>query len=35
MAGLEGRDRDTSPKLGAGSVLDILERMKSWFKGNF
>ncbi|MGA7178819.1 MAG: cell division protein FtsA [Thiobacillaceae bacterium] len=35
MAGLEGRDRDTSPKLGAGSVKDIFERMKSWFKGNF
>jgi cell division protein FtsA len=35
MAGLEGRDRDVTPKLGAGSVKDIFERMKSWFKGNF
>ena len=35
MAGLEGRDRDAAPKLGAGSVKDIFERMKSWFKGNF
>jgi cell division protein FtsA len=35
MAGLEGRERDSSPKLGAGSVKDIFERMKSWFKGNF
>ncbi len=35
MAGLEGRNRDAAPKLGAGSVKDIIERMKSWFKGNF
>jgi len=35
MAGLEGRGRDAAPKLGAGSVKDIIERMKSWFKGNF
>src|ERR1700690_484577 len=35
MAGLEGRSRDAAPKLGAGSVKDIIERMKSWFKGNF
>jgi cell division protein FtsA len=35
MAGLEGRDRDAVPKLGAGTVKDIFERMKSWFKGNF
>ena len=35
MAGLEGRGRDAAPKLGAGTVKDIFERMKSWFKGNF
>ena len=35
MVGLQGRGRDSSPKLGAGSVKDIFERMKSWFKGNF
>jgi cell division protein FtsA len=35
MAGLQGRGRDSNPKLGAGSVKDIFERMKSWFKGNF
>jgi cell division protein FtsA len=32
---MEGRGRDAAPKLGAGSVKDIIERMKSWFKGNF
>ena len=35
MAGVEGRGRDAAPKLGAGTVKDIFERMKSWFKGNF
>ncbi|MBT9567450.1 MAG: cell division protein FtsA [Thiobacillus sp.] len=34
MAGLESRGRD-SPKLSGSSIKDILERMKSWFKGNF
>jgi len=34
MAGLEARGRD-APKLSGSSFKDILERMKSWFKGNF
>jgi cell division protein FtsA len=34
MAGLEARGRD-APKLSGNSLKDILERMKSWFKGNF
>lgn len=34
MAGLEARGRD-APKLSGSSIKDILERMKSWFKGNF
>ncbi|MBZ0067980.1 MAG: cell division protein FtsA [Thiobacillus sp.] len=34
MAGLESRGRD-APKLTGNSFKDILERMKSWFKGNF
>ncbi|MFP5417853.1 MAG: cell division protein FtsA [Gammaproteobacteria bacterium] len=34
MAGLEARGRD-APKLSGNSIKDILERMKSWFKGNF
>jgi cell division protein FtsA len=34
MAGLEARGRD-APKLSGSSLKDILERMKSWFKGNF
>ena len=34
MAGLEARGRD-APKLTGSSFKDILERMKSWFKGNF
>jgi len=34
MAGLEARGRD-APKLSGNSLMDILERMKSWFKGNF
>jgi cell division protein FtsA len=35
LAGLENRGRDHAAKLGAGSFRDLLERMKSWFKGNF
>ncbi|WP_310448215.1 cell division protein FtsA [Thiobacillus sp.] len=34
LAGLEARGRD-APKLSGSSLKDILERMKSWFKGNF
>ncbi len=34
LAGLEERGRDT-PKLTGGSIKDIFDRMKSWFKGNF
>ncbi len=34
LAGQEARGRDT-PKLSGNSLKDILERMKSWFKGNF
>jgi cell division protein FtsA len=34
MAGLEARGRDV-PKLSGSSLKDVLERMKSWFKGNF
>jgi cell division protein FtsA len=34
MAGLEARGRD-APKLSGNNLKDILERMKSWFKGNF
>ncbi|MBS1147151.1 MAG: Cell division protein FtsA [Proteobacteria bacterium] len=34
LAGLEARGRD-APKLSGNSLKDILERMKSWFKGNF
>ncbi|HJX58463.1 MAG TPA: cell division protein FtsA, partial [Thiobacillus sp.] len=34
MAGLEARGRD-APKLSGSSFKDVLERMKSWFKGNF
>jgi cell division protein FtsA len=34
MAGLEARGRD-APKLSGSSFKDILERMRSWFKGNF
>ncbi|MHB1214002.1 MAG: cell division protein FtsA [Thiobacillus sp.] len=34
MAGLEARGRD-APKLSGNSFKDVLERMKSWFKGNF
>jgi cell division protein FtsA len=35
LAGLETRGRDSPVKLGAGGFKDLLERMKSWFKGNF
>ncbi len=35
LAGLESRGRDAPNKLGAGSFKDLLDRMKSWFKGNF
>ena len=35
LAGLESRGRETPTKLGTGSFKDLLERMKSWFKGNF
>lgn len=34
LAGLEARGRD-APKLSGNSFKDVLERMKSWFKGNF
>ena len=34
LAGLEARGRG-APKLSGNSIKDILERMKSWFKGNF
>ena len=34
MAGQEARGRD-APKLSGNNLKDILERMKSWFKGNF
>lgn len=34
LAGLEARGRD-APKLSGNNLKDILERMKSWFKGNF
>jgi len=34
LAGQEARGRD-APKLSGNSLKDILERMKSWFKGNF
>ncbi len=35
LAGLEARGREAPVKLGAGSFKDLLDRMKSWFKGNF
>ncbi len=35
LAGLESRGREAPAKLGAGSFKDLLDRMKSWFKGNF
>ncbi len=35
LAGLESRGRDNPVKLGAGGFKDLLDRMKSWFKGNF
>jgi cell division protein FtsA len=35
LAGLEARGREAPAKLGAGSFKDLLDRMKSWFKGNF
>jgi cell division protein FtsA len=35
LAGLENRGRDNPVKLGAGGFKDLLDRMKSWFKGNF
>ena len=35
LAGLESRGREAPNKLGAGSFKDLLDRMKSWFKGNF
>jgi cell division protein FtsA len=35
LAGLEARGREAPNKLGAGSFKDLLDRMKSWFKGNF
>jgi len=34
LAGLEARGRN-APKLSGNNLKDILERMKSWFKGNF
>ena len=34
LAGLEERGRDV-PKLTGGSIKEIFDRMKSWFKGNF
>ena len=34
LAGLEERERDV-PKLTGGSLKEIFERMRSWFKGNF
>jgi cell division protein FtsA len=34
LAGLEARGRD-APKLSGNSLRDVLERMKSWFRGNF
>lgn len=35
MAGLESRGRDHAAKMNSASFKDLLERMKSWFKGNF
>ena len=35
MAGLEARGRDHVAKMTSTSFKDLLERMKSWFKGNF
>jgi cell division protein FtsA len=35
LAGQHNRGRDNPVKLGAGGFRDLLERMKSWFKGNF
>lgn len=35
LAGLEARGREAPTRLGAGSFKDLLDRMKSWFKGNF
>lgn len=35
MAGLDSRGRDHAAKMASGSFKDLLERMKSWFKGNF
>ena len=34
LAGLEARGRN-APRLSGNNLKDILERMKSWFKGNF
>ncbi len=35
MQGLDARDRDQAAKMTSTSFKDLLERMKSWFKGNF
>lgn len=35
MAGLEARGKDNPVKLSAGSMKEIFERMKSWFKNSF
>ncbi len=35
LAGLQSRGREAPNKLGTGSFKDLLDRMKSWFKGNF
>ncbi len=35
MAGLEARGKDSPVKLSAGSMKEIFERMKSWFKNSF
>jgi len=35
LAGLDACGRESPARLGAGSFKDLLERMKSWFKGNF
>ncbi len=35
LAGLENRGRDNPVKLGAGGFKELLDRMRSWFKGNF
>ncbi|MDP2759203.1 MAG: cell division protein FtsA [Sideroxyarcus sp.] len=35
LYGMERRQRNEGARVGAGSFKEVLEKMKSWFKGNF